>query len=120
MSSESAAPLPTQFALPDGTFLPAVGLGTFQSDAGNSKVREAVSTALKLGYRHIDGAAAYGNEREVGEGLRDSGIPREEIFLTSKLCISPVNGFLRTDSLLQVPELAQALRCRSSAQNDLG
>jgi alcohol dehydrogenase (NADP+) len=44
-----------------------------------------VKLALQLGYRHIDGASAYGNEREIGEAIKESGIPREEIFVTSKL-----------------------------------
>lgn len=65
--------------------LPAIGLGTFQGDNDNSEVTRAVTEALKLGYRHIDGAAAYGNEKEIGEGIRNSGLPREEIFVTSKL-----------------------------------
>lgn len=73
------------FALSESVYLPAIGLGTFQGEADNSKVREVVANALRLGYRHIDGAAAYGNECEIGEGIRDSGIPREEIFITSKL-----------------------------------
>ena len=68
-----------------GYWLPAVGLGTFQGDSGNSLVKETVATALQKGYRHIDTATAYGNEREVGEAIRESGIPREEIFVTTKL-----------------------------------
>lgn len=77
--------LPTSFRLNTGAEVPAVGLGTFQGDSGNSKVKDAVRLALKLGYRHIDGASAYGNEKEIGEGIKESGIPREEIFVTSKL-----------------------------------
>ena len=77
--------LPQRFPLNDGNDVPAVGFGTFQGDAGNSKVQEAVKLALQLGYRHIDGASAYGNEREIGNAIRESGIPREEIFVTSKL-----------------------------------
>jgi diketogulonate reductase-like aldo/keto reductase len=77
--------LPTNFRLNTGAEVPAVGLGTFQGDSGNSKVKDAVRLALKLGYRHIDGASAYGNEKEIGKGIKESGIPREEIFVTSKL-----------------------------------
>ena len=77
--------LPQYFRLNNGHDVPAVGLGTFQGDAGNSKVQEAVELALQLGYRHIDGASAYGNEREIGNAIRGSGIPREELFVTSKL-----------------------------------
>ncbi|KAL5334811.1 Aldo/keto reductase [Aspergillus crustosus] len=65
------------FKLNTGYEIPAIGLGTW--------VQEAVSAALKLGYRHIDAAAVYGNEREVGDGIKASGVPREQIFLTSKL-----------------------------------
>jgi diketogulonate reductase-like aldo/keto reductase len=77
--------MPKYFVLNDGHKVPSVGLGTFQGDEGNSKVKEAVKLALKLGYRHIDGAAAYGNEREIGQGIKESGVSREEIFVTSKL-----------------------------------
>jgi diketogulonate reductase-like aldo/keto reductase len=78
---------PEFFTLNNGWKIPAVGLGTFQSDAGNSNVRDAVKLALKLGYKHIDGANAYGNEKEIGEAIRESGIPRDEIFVTSKLYV---------------------------------
>jgi L-arabinose reductase len=77
--------LPTIFTLNNGTTIPAIGLGTFQGGDGNSKVKETVKLALKLGYRHIDGANAYGNEKEIGEGIKESGIPRSEIYVTSKL-----------------------------------
>jgi len=77
--------LPTSFTLNNGTRVPAVGLGTFQGDSGNSLVKSAVITALKLGYRHIDGANAYGNEKEIGEAIKESGISRDEIYVTSKL-----------------------------------
>ncbi|KAI5849883.1 NADP-dependent oxidoreductase domain-containing protein [Tricharina praecox] len=66
-----------------GAKIPAVGLGTWLSAPG--EVREAVKAALLAGYRHIDAAAIYENEAEVGAGIKDSGVPREEIFLTSKL-----------------------------------
>ena len=68
-----------------GYFIPAVGLGTFQGDFGNSLVKKTVAAALRNGYRHIDTAAAYGNEKEVGEAIKESGLPREEIFVTTKL-----------------------------------
>lgn len=74
---------PTHFTLNTGAKIPAVGLGTWQSKPG--EVRKAVAFALKDGYRHIDAALIYGNENEVGLGIKDSGLPREEIFLTSKL-----------------------------------
>ncbi|OWZ23577.1 hypothetical protein PHMEG_0001522 [Phytophthora megakarya] len=69
--------------LPSGNAIPNLALGVFQSKAG-SEVYNAVLTALKIGYRHIDTATAYENESDVGRAIRDSGIPREEIFVTSK------------------------------------
>ncbi|OAX34785.1 Aldo/keto reductase [Rhizopogon vinicolor AM-OR11-026] len=69
--------------LNNGQTIPAIGLGTWQSKP--NEVARAVEYALKAGYRHIDCAWAYGNEKEVGEGLRASGVPREEVFITSKL-----------------------------------
>jgi len=66
-----------------GASFPAVGLGTWQSKP--HEVAAAVEVALKAGYRHIDGAWIYGNESEVGEGIRKSGVPREQIFVTTKL-----------------------------------
>jgi diketogulonate reductase-like aldo/keto reductase len=77
--------LPTTFSLNNGENVPTVGLGTFQGDDGNTLVTEAVKKALQLGYRHIDGASAYGNEKEIGQAIIESGIPRHEIFVTSKL-----------------------------------
>jgi hypothetical protein len=71
------------FTLNTGAKIPAVGLGTWQSKPG--EVREAVKIALQSGYRHIDTALAYGNEKEVGQGIKDSGVPREEIWVTTKL-----------------------------------
>jgi diketogulonate reductase-like aldo/keto reductase len=66
--------------------VPPLGLGVFQSPP--EETTAAVETALRDGYRLIDTAAAYGNEREVGEGIRRSGVPRNEIFVTTKLWIS--------------------------------
>lgn len=75
--------LPTHFTLNTGAKIPAVGFGTWQ--APNDEVVQAVKTALKTGYRHIDAAAIYRNEAAVGEGIRQSGVPRSEIFITGKL-----------------------------------
>ncbi|KAI0821888.1 Aldo/keto reductase [Trametes gibbosa] len=66
-----------------GAEMPTLGLGTWRSQPG--EVEKAVAHALKNGYRHIDTATAYGNEKEVGLGIKESGVPREEIFLTTKL-----------------------------------
>lgn len=70
--------------LRDGNTIPAVGFGVFLIPNDGSTY-DAVTTALRLGYRHIDTAAAYFNEDEVGKAVRDSGIPRDELFITSKL-----------------------------------
>lgn len=72
------------YILDNGVAIPSVGFGTWQAEDGDTCVR-AVETALLDGYRHIDGAAVYGNEKSVGEGIRRSGVPREEIFVTGKL-----------------------------------
>ncbi|PYI03287.1 Aldo/keto reductase [Aspergillus sclerotiicarbonarius CBS 121057] len=71
------------YTLNTGDKIPAVGLGTWQSKP--NEVREAVKNALLKGYRHIDTALAYGNEAEVGEGIKESGVPRSEIWVTTKL-----------------------------------
>ena len=73
--------------LNDGVKIPAVGFGVFMIPADGSTYK-AVREALDAGYRHIDTATAYFNEEEVGKAVRDSGIPREEIFVTSKLWLS--------------------------------
>lgn len=72
--------------LNDGNKIPAIGFGVFQIPADGSTYK-AVKEALEVGYRHIDTAQAYFNEKEVGQAIKDSGIPREEIFVTSKLWI---------------------------------
>lgn len=72
------------FTLNDGSRIPSVGFGTFQIPADGSTYK-AVKKALELGIRHIDTAVAYFNEKEVGDAVRDSGIPREDIWITSKL-----------------------------------
>ena len=70
--------------LNDGNKIPAIGFGTFQIPPDGSTY-EAVKTALSLGIRHIDTAVAYFNEQEVGQAVKDSGIPREKIWITSKM-----------------------------------
>lgn len=72
--------------LNNGVTMPALGLGVFQSAPEDTAT--AVQTALQAGYRHIDTAAAYFNEREVGEGIRRSGIDREDVFVETKVWIS--------------------------------
>lgn len=72
------------FTLANGVKIPAIGLGTWQIPNGEAAY-DSVAAALKSGYRHIDTALAYGNEESVGRAIRDSGIPRDQIFITSKL-----------------------------------
>ena len=69
--------------LNDGNAIPQLGFGVFQIEPKGTA--EAVSNALEVGYRHIDTAEMYGNEKEVGEGIRASGLDRGDIFVTSKL-----------------------------------
>lgn len=71
------------YTLTDGTRIPKLGLGTWFID--DDKAAQAVREAVKLGYRLIDTAQAYGNERGVGEGVRTCGIPREQLFVASKV-----------------------------------
>ena len=70
--------------LNSGQTMPQVGLGVWQAARGEV-TREAVLTALRLGYRHVDTAYVYGNEVDVGWAVRESGIPRDQIFVTTKL-----------------------------------
>jgi len=77
--------------LNDGHFIPQLGFGVFQIDPADTA--EAVGEALEVGYRHIDTAEMYRNEREVGEGVRASALDRGEVFITSKLN----NGYHRPD-----------------------
>jgi diketogulonate reductase-like aldo/keto reductase len=70
--------------LPSGATMPMVGLGVYKAAAGEEAYGSVLS-ALRLGYRHIDTARLYENEADVGRAVRDSGIPREQIFITSKL-----------------------------------
>jgi 2,5-diketo-D-gluconate reductase A len=78
-------------ALNDGSSIPQLGFGVFQIDP--AETADAVTEALKVGYRHIDTAEMYDNERAVGEAVRASGLDRDEVYVTSKLN----NGFHRPD-----------------------
>ena len=82
------------YILSNGIHIPCVGFGTWQVQDGQTAVN-AVAAALKAGYRHIDTAQAYGNEESVGQAIAQSGVPREEIFLTSKLA-NPIRGYQET------------------------
>jgi len=74
----------SKVGLSNGVEMPIFGLGTFQSRSGK-ETRDAVAGALRVGYRHIDTASMYGNEEDVGAAIKESGVPREEIFVTTKL-----------------------------------
>ena len=95
--------------LNNGIEMPALGLGVFQTPL--EETRAAVTAALELGYRHIDTAAAYGNEREVGEAIRDSAVPRDEIFVETKIWISDygtdetLHGFRKSAAKLGVDRI---------------
>ncbi|MBP3081783.1 aldo/keto reductase [Mycolicibacterium fortuitum] len=80
MAAPSVSPRVT---LNDGNSIPQVGLGVWQTPA--EETERAVTAALQAGYRHIDTAAAYRNEAETGRGLANSGVPREDVFLVTKL-----------------------------------
>jgi 2,5-diketo-D-gluconate reductase A len=75
-----------EVTLNNGITMPALGLGVFQS--APEQTTAAVEVALAAGYRHIDTAAAYGNEREVGEGIRNSGLDRSDVFIETKVWVS--------------------------------
>lgn len=77
--------------------LPAIGLGTFRLK--DQEVKNAVASALELGYRHIDTAQFYDNEEAVGEAIRESGIPRHELFITTKVWHDLLDGNKPVDSL---------------------
>ena len=87
------------FTLSNGVKIPCVGFGTWQI-ANGDEAYESVKIALEAGYRHIDTAAGYGNEESVGRAVRDSGIPREEIFVTSKLQ-NPAHGYEATKAAFE-------------------
>jgi len=70
--------------LADGVAIPRLGLGVYQARPGE-ETRRAVLEALRAGYRHVDTARVYGNEADVGRAIRESGIPRAEVFVTTKL-----------------------------------
>ena len=101
--------LQTRIPLSNGTSIPCLGFGTWKTPA--EEAARSVAEALRVGYRHIDTATAYGNEGGVGQAIADSGIAREDIFLTSKLWNphqgyqSTLDAFDRTLELLQTDYL---------------
>jgi diketogulonate reductase-like aldo/keto reductase len=99
----------TTITLNNGVQMPAIGLGVFQTPP--EETREAVKAALATGYRHIDTAAAYGNEKEVGDALAGSGVPRDEVFIETKIWISDygydqtLHGFEKSAAKLGVEQI---------------
>jgi len=97
------------FELNNGVTIPAVGLGVFQTPP--DETRDAVHAALAVGYRHIDTAAAYGNERQVGEAVHSSELDRSEVFLETKIWISDygyeqtLHGFEKSADKLGVEQI---------------
>ncbi len=95
--------------LNNGVEMPALGLGVFQTPP--DETRAAVDAALAVGYRHIDTAAAYGNERQVGEALQAAGLDRSEVFLETKIWISDygydetIHGFEKSAHKLGVEQI---------------
>lgn len=95
--------------LNNGVEMPAIGLGVFQTPP--DETRAAVEAALSTGYRHIDTAAAYGNEREVGEAIAKSGVDRAEVFVETKIWISDygydqtLHGFEKSAGKLGVDQI---------------
>ena len=95
--------------LNNGVQLPALGLGVFQTPA--EETRAAVEAALFAGYRHIDTAASYGNERQVGDAVHSSGLDRSEVFLETKIWISDygydktLHGFTKSARKLGVDQI---------------
>lgn len=99
----------TTITLNNGVQMPTLGLGVFQTPP--EETREAVKAALATGYRHIDTAAAYGNEKEVGDALAASGVPRDEVFIETKIWISDygydqtLHGFGKSAAKLGVEQI---------------
>jgi 2,5-diketo-D-gluconate reductase A len=102
MSTDAVTADGRALVLADGARMPLLGLGVWQVPNGRECV-DAVRSALELGYRHIDTAQAYGNEESVGQGLRESGLPRDEVFITTKFFPS------RKDPLAEVERSLQRL-----------
>jgi 2,5-diketo-D-gluconate reductase A len=75
-----------ELVLNNGVTMPALGFGVFQSPP--EETAAAVAEALRVGYRHVDTAAAYSNERQVGEGIRRSGVDRADVFIETKVWVS--------------------------------
>jgi len=102
-------PAPPALALNNGLAIPALGFGVFQTPPDETAI--AVEEALRVGYRHIDTAAGYGNERGVGEGIRRSGLNRNEVFIETKIWLTDygydetLHGFDKSAGKLGVEQI---------------
>ena len=102
--------LEDSFTLNNGYKIPCIGFGTWQTPEGETALN-AVKEAIKLGYKHIDTAAIYGNEKSVGKAIKESGINRNELFITSKVwnkergCKTTLNAFEKTLNDLELDYL---------------
>lgn len=98
-----------EFELNNGVRIPVIGLGVFQTPPAETTA--AVETALRVGYRHVDTAASYLNEREVGDGIRRSGRPRGEVFVETKIWVTDygatetLHGFEKATAKLGLEQL---------------
>lgn len=97
--------------LADGNQMPMLGLGVWQVPSGAACVN-AVRWALDLGYRHIDTAQAYGNEESVGRALRDSGVPRDEVFITTEFYPGRKDPVAEAEQSLRRSAVASGRRSR--------
>src|SRR3954467_1892727 len=97
------------FTLNNGVEIPALGFGVFQPPP--DETRDAVAAALSAGYRHIDTAAAYGNEKQVGEAIQKAGLDRSDVFIETKIWISDygydqtLHGFEKSAKKLGVDQI---------------
>lgn len=89
--------LKSTITMNNGIKIPRLGFGVYRAAQGD-ETKNAVLNALEVGYRHIDTASAYGNEESVGEAIKESGLKREEIFLTTKLFNSDMRAHRQMDA----------------------
>ena len=107
------------YTLSNGVEIPKLGLGTWFID--DDKVAQAVRAAVEIGYRNIDTAQAYGNERGIGEGIRTSGLPRDELFVSTKLAVEIKDydaAAAAIDGTVSLPKTANPEHMRSNAEVD--
>jgi diketogulonate reductase-like aldo/keto reductase len=104
-NQQNASVIPT-LRLNNGVLIPQLGLGVFLAGRG-AKTEQAVLWALEAGYRHIDTAAVYGNEAEVGRALKASGLPRQELFITGKIWNDHIRAGLTREAFYQTLENLQ-------------